>query len=188
MILTLTGASGAGKTTIAERLIATMPDAHFLTSFTTRAARPSDLPGEYDYLSNDAFDNMEARGEFLWTARVADTRHGTTRSSLQAALDNETSISIMILVPEVLTKLCDFAGAIGKRDAIRPVLITTPPEGILRARMRERGDEDAKIEARIAATLDYEAKAKATGITFIEIANEGDANEAVRMITDANNT
>ena len=188
MILTLTGASGAGKTTIAERLIATLPDAHFLTSYTTRAVRPSDLPGEYVYLSDDTFDAMETRGDFLWTARVADTRHGTTKSSLQMALDDNASISIMILVPEVMTKLYEFADALGRRASVRSILVCTPSEQLLRARMRDRGDEDAKIDARIAATLDYEANACATGIGFIEITNEGDVDEAVRAIADAINT
>lgn len=50
--------------------------------------------------------------------------------------------------------------------------------------MRERGDEEAKIEARINATLDYEANARATGIDFVEIWNDGKVEEAVQMIVD----
>jgi guanylate kinase len=185
MILTLTGASGAGKTTIAEQLIAELPNAHFLTSYTTRAARPSDLPGEYLYLSNDDFDRMDEQGDFLWTAQVADTRHGTAKQSLQRALDDRGAISIMILVPEVLTRLYAFAEELGKRASIRSILIHTPSEDVLRARMRERGDEDEKINARIEATIAYETKARETGINFIEIENEGSIENAVQKITDA---
>ncbi len=182
MILTLTGASGAGKTTIAERLIGTLAHARFLTSFTTRAARPNDLPREYAYLSNADFDRMRDNGEFLWTAEVADTRHGTAKASLQHALDDNRTISIMILVPEVMTKLYDFADQSGKRASIHSILVRTPSEDVLRARMRERGDEEAKIDGRIKATLDYEAKARATGIGFIEIGNDGNVEEAVQAI------
>ncbi len=185
MILTLTGASGAGKTTIAERLITELPNAHFLTSCTTRAARPSDLPGEYLYLSNDDFDRMDEQGDFLWTAQVADTRHGTAKQSLQCALDDKDAISIMILVPEVLTRLYAFAEELGKRVSIRSILIRTPSEDILRTRMRERGDENEKINARITATIAYETKARETGINFIEIENEGSIGGAVQKITDA---
>lgn len=187
MILTLTGASGAGKTTISERLISLSPTVRFLISYTTRAARPSDLPGEFAYLSNSDFDRMKEDGAFLWTAQVADTRHGTAERSLKEAFDDENTISIMILVPEVLTTLYAFADRIGKRASLRSVLIRTPDESVLRARMRKRGDEDEKIDARIVATLTYEARARETGIDFIEIENEGAVENAAQNIKNALN-
>ena len=127
---------------------------------------------------------MDEQGDFLWTAQVADTRHGTAKQSLQRALDDRDAISIMILVPEVLTRLYAFAEELGKRASIRSILIRTPSEESV-ARMRERGDENEKIDARIEATIAYETKARETGIEFIEIENEGNVENAVQKITDA---
>jgi guanylate kinase len=172
MILTLTGASGAGKTTIAERLIETLPHARFLLSSTTRLPRPSDLPGEYEYLDHETFQKLRDDGRFAWTAAVGSTSHGTRHDLLRAALENPSTISIMILVPEVLQKLYAFAEEIGKRDAIVSFLVRTLPEPVLRARMHERGDVDAQIDERIVATLAYETSARATGVSFIEISND----------------
>jgi guanylate kinase len=185
MILTLTGASGAGKTTIAERLIADLPDARFLMSYTTRTPRPNDLPGEYAYLSIAEFDKMNAPGEFLWMANVGKTRYGTSKTALREALEDHQSVSLMILVPEVMKPLFDFAASISQQEAIRPILVLTPPEEILRARMRARGDDDTEIDGRIAATLDFERKARETGIDFIEIGNERGIDDAVREIAES---
>jgi guanylate kinase len=185
MILTLTGASGAGKTTIAKRLIETLPQTRFLLSSTTRSSRPSDLPGEYEYLDHKTFDQLRADGHFAWTAAVGTTSHGTRHNLLRDALENPTTISIMILVPEVLQKLYAFAEEIGKRDAIVSFLVRTLPEPILRARMHERGDVDAQIDERIIATLAYETSARATGISFFEISNAGTIEETMREVLGA---
>ena len=185
MILTLTGASGAGKTTIAKRLIEALPNTQFLLSSTTRAPRPSDLPGEYEYLDQAAFDRCREDGSFEWTARVGSTSHGTRSDHLRDALLNPSAISIMILVPEVLKQLYAYADRIGKRDAIRSFLILTLPESILRARMHERGDVDAQIDERIIATRSYETTARETGVTFFEIRNDREIEETMREVLQA---
>lgn len=71
MILTLTGASGAGKTTIAGELLKKLPvDARMVPSYTLRKfrkPRSTDLPGEYKHVSRFRFWFLSTIGAFLWT-------------------------------------------------------------------------------------------------------------------------
>ncbi|MBD3251876.1 hypothetical protein GF380_05515 [Candidatus Uhrbacteria bacterium] len=76
MIVTFTGASGSGKTTIANAILERVPSAQLLTSNTTRNPRPTALPRVDSYLDRERFEQMEADGHFLWTAGLAETRSG----------------------------------------------------------------------------------------------------------------
>jgi guanylate kinase len=55
--------SGAGKTTVVERLIALMPGLRRSRSFTSRRARPGEADGvDYNFVSRDRFEAMIAGG------------------------------------------------------------------------------------------------------------------------------
>lgn len=182
MIITLTGASGSGKTTIAKELIARISNTKPLVSYTTRAPRPSDLPGDFTYLDHDAFDRIRDEGKFLWTAQVGDTYYGTTKESLHDALHEDAATRIMILVPDVLPKLYAFAEGMEKRDTIKSFFIHVADEAVLRARMLKRGDMPESAEKRITACRDYEEEAKATGINFIRVDNSGELETSVENV------
>ena len=59
MILTITGPSASGKTSLARALRLQIPGAVVLTSVTTRKPRPSDLPGEYKYETQEGFSKLK---------------------------------------------------------------------------------------------------------------------------------
>jgi guanylate kinase len=64
LLLILSSPSGAGKTTIARRLLAADPAIRFSVSATTRPPRPGEVDGrEYHFVSPDAFRAMVAREE-----------------------------------------------------------------------------------------------------------------------------
>lgn len=182
MIITLTGASGSGKTAIAKELFSRLPNAEPLISYTTRAARPSDLPGDFAYLDQQTFDRMRDDGSFVWTAAVADTRYGTTKESLHAALMDHKEFRIMILVPSALPHLYAYADEIGMRDQIRSFVISVPSEETLRSRMTARGDAPADIEKRITACATFEKDARVSEIPFLWIDNSGELSDAVDEI------
>lgn len=94
-ILTLSGVTASGKTSIAGELV---KDQEFkmLVSSTTRNRRGNDLPGEYVYLTDDEFTRQE--DSFLWINDYGGTRYGTKREDLETALQADYT-SIMILVP-----------------------------------------------------------------------------------------
>ena len=69
----LSSPSGAGKTTLARRLLAADPGITMSVSVTTRKPRPGERDG-VDYLFVDAekFESMKATGELLEWARGID--------------------------------------------------------------------------------------------------------------------
>jgi guanylate kinase len=78
MMLVLSSPSGAGKTTIARRLIANDPLIRLSVSVTTRPRRPGEAHGVDYYFTEPAdFNAMVKRGELLEHARVFDNWYGT---------------------------------------------------------------------------------------------------------------
>lgn len=78
-LLVLVGPSGAGKTTIAARLVREHPDGFVLSvSATTRKPRAGERPGrEYHFVTRDEFKAMRAAGELVEWAEVHGEHYGT---------------------------------------------------------------------------------------------------------------
>ncbi|HWQ99471.1 MAG TPA: hypothetical protein VN397_01335 [Candidatus Methylomirabilis sp.] len=181
MIITLTGASGTGKTTLAKRILDQVKHARFLTSITTRAPRDSDLHGEYSYLTADAFGLMKRRDEFAWTATVGDTQYGTTIESLEQALGDEQGIWIMILVPHSVGNLFAFATERGLQRRVVPFFISSPTPDILKHRMSLRGDDTAAIASRLSICESWERTAHSSFVPYVFVE---DTNDLDRKLDD----
>ena len=81
----LGGPSGAGKTTIARRIVERRPDRFFLSvSATTRRPRPGEVHGaDYHFISPARFRAMIAAGELAEWAEVHGELYGTPVRSLE---------------------------------------------------------------------------------------------------------
>ena len=87
MLLVFSSPSGAGKTTIARRLVETEPGLDLSVSVTTRPPRPGEIDGrDYRFIDQARFDEMAARGELLEHAVVFGNCYGTPRRPIDAAL------------------------------------------------------------------------------------------------------
>ena len=84
-IIALTAPSGAGKTTIARRVLATFPEMTFSVSATTRARRPDEKHGlQYYFVSEDAFRDLIASEALIEYQEVYPGRfYGTLRSEVE---------------------------------------------------------------------------------------------------------
>ncbi len=84
-IIALTAPSGAGKTTIARRVLATFPEMTFSVSATTRARRLDEKHGvQYYFVSEDAFRDLIASGALIEYQEVYPGRfYGTLRSEVE---------------------------------------------------------------------------------------------------------
>lgn len=182
MILTISGASGAGKTTIARALLGHLPNTKFLHSYTTRAPRPTDIPGEFTYLDRMTFDSMRQTEEFIWAADFGETSMGTRLVDLELALKDRNKLWITVLIPDVLPRLYSYAKHIGKQDAIKSIYIKSESDKTLRERMLKRGDAESQIEERIELCHRFDEEAEYLKIPFTWIRNNGTIQEAIEDV------
>lgn len=84
-IVVLTAPSGAGKTTIAHRVLEAMPAMKFSVSATTRSPRPDETDGEdYHFLTPEEFRaRIEAGGLLEYEEVYPDQFYGTLRSEVE---------------------------------------------------------------------------------------------------------
>ena len=82
-LIVLAAPSGAGKTTIAQALVAEREDVGFSVSATTRPPRAGERDGhDYYFLTRGEFDRRVGAGEFLEWAEYAGNRYGTLRAEV----------------------------------------------------------------------------------------------------------
>ena len=87
LMLVLSSPSGAGKTTLARRLLEEEPGIEMSISHTTRKKRPGEVAArDYHFVDHDAFTKMREQDEFLEWAVVFDNYYGTTRKPVEQAL------------------------------------------------------------------------------------------------------
>ena len=156
----LSSPSGAGKSTMARRLMAWDPTLSFSVSATTRPPRTGEVEGEhYHFRSREAFGRMVLDGEMLEHAEVFGHHYGSLRAPVEAAL---------ALGRDVLFDI-DWQGgqqirtsALG-RDVVS-IFILPPSIAELERRLRARGQDGgdviaarmAKSEAEISHWAEYD--------------------------------
>ncbi|WP_179379573.1 guanylate kinase [Jannaschia marina] len=143
----LSSPSGAGKSTMARRLMAWDPTLSFSVSATTRPPREGEVEGQHYYFTDrEAFGQMVLDGEMLEHAEVFGNHYGSPRAPVEAALAEGRDVIFDI----------DWQGgqqirnsALG-RDVVS-IFILPPSIAELERRLRGRGqDSDAVIDGRMA--------------------------------------
>ena len=142
--LVLSAPSGAGKTTIARRLMALRSDVGYSVSCTTRAPRATEKEGvDYHFLSDDEFVARQAKGEFAEWAMVHGKRYGTLRSEVQRVLDAGRFVLMDIDVQGARQFIESFPGSV-------LVFVLPPSVEALVDRLRSRNTEnDAQLAERL---------------------------------------
>lgn len=139
MLLVISGPSGVGKTTITRAMEAQIPGAVFSVSCTTRPRTDADRAGvDYTFISDEEFDAMIARGEFLEYAGVFGRRYGTPSKWVAERLAEGKLVILEI----------DVQGAINVHKAMPEAMmlfILPPSEEELLARLRGRKREDESV-------------------------------------------
>ena len=87
VMFVISSPSGAGKTTLCRRLISEVPGVQLSISATTRPPRPGERDGaDYHFVSQEKFQDMIDRDEFLEWAKVFKNFYGTPRSEVESRL------------------------------------------------------------------------------------------------------
>ena len=83
-MLVLSSPSGAGKTTIARRLLEVEPELMLSVSVTTRPRRPGEIEGrDYYFVDGARYQAMIAAGELMEHAEVYDHGYGRFRETYE---------------------------------------------------------------------------------------------------------
>jgi guanylate kinase len=87
ILVIISSPSGAGKTTLARRLLAEFPDVQFSVSYTTREPRSSEVDGvDYHFVDDVAFERMVHEGAFAEHAIVHGNKYGTAHAAVETAI------------------------------------------------------------------------------------------------------
>jgi guanylate kinase len=157
LLLILSAPSGAGKTTLARRVVAAHPGAVFSVSYTTRPPRGAEQEGvEYHFISEERFQEMIDAHAFLEWARVHGHHYATPRRVLASRaplivfdIDVQGGESIKKQHPEAVRALVlpPSLAELERRLRAR----STDPDDAIRRRLRA-----AEMEIRLALSVGYE--------------------------------
>ncbi len=146
LMLVLSSPSGAGKTTISRRILASDDNIDISVSVTTRSPRTGEVDGvDYHFLDRETVEAMIARGELLEHAEVHGNHYGTPKGAVEAALSDGRDILFDI----------DWQGTQQLSEHARSDLVSVfilPPSGAaLESRLRTRAqDSDEVVQRRLA--------------------------------------
>jgi guanylate kinase len=157
-LLVLSAPSGAGKTTVARRFLASHADAVFSVSVTTRAPRGAERDGvDYHFVSAERFAALVGEGAFAEWAEVHGRRYGTLRETVAAAL-----AAGRIALFDIDVQGGEQLKAAFPRETTT-VLLLPPDVAELERRLRGRStDGDEAIRQRLAAARQEVARGLAS--------------------------
>jgi guanylate kinase len=149
ILFVVSAPSGAGKTTLVERIRQT-PNLLYSVSCTTRAPRVGEIDGEgYQFLSEADFRERVDKGDFLEHAQVHGDRYGTLREPVVTNL--KSGKNVLIDIDTQGAAVIRNCGDPLIRDALADVFIMPPDLEELRKRLLNRGTETTEqIDSRLA--------------------------------------
>src|SRR5665213_2673822 len=144
LLFIVSAPSGAGKTTLVERLVEQTPRLRMSRSYTSRGARQGETDGvDYNFVTRPAFEAMVAAGEFLEWADVFGNFYGTRAADTARWLDAGEDVVLVI----------DVQGARKVRTsgiATTTIFVMPPSAAVLEQRLRGRSqDSEPAIQRRL---------------------------------------
>lgn len=182
MIVTISGASGVGKTTIEKSLLKRLANAEVVVSVTDRKKRNNDNPGEYKYVWSWLFWLLEKSRVFLWTIDIHGNKYGTLKWSVKRALKRYDDIFVMILVPDRVKNLLEYARERDLEESVISFYILSPSPEILKKRLQGRGDSELEIVKRIKDCEKWDSEALASDSPYIFVRNDSSVEYTVEDI------
>lgn len=131
--------SGAGKSSICQRLLQACPEIEFSVSYTTREPRPGEVHGkDYFFISREEFQKLIEQGDFAEWAENFGNLYGTSIRTMKDSLAKGTTVLLDI----------EPRGAKRIRQKFRKgtfVFVLPPSREELLKRLKGRGHESADV-------------------------------------------
>ena len=140
-LIVISGFSGAGKGTVAKRLVKDYGYS-LSVSATTREPREGEVDGvDYYFKSEADFKNLIDYNGFIEYARYVDNYYGTPRAFVENELGSGHNVILEIEVQGALNIKRQYPDAV-------LIFITAPSVDALKNRLVGRGTEDASVVAK----------------------------------------
>jgi guanylate kinase len=144
LLFIVSAPSGAGKTTLVERVVDETPRLRMSRSYTSRPARQGEADGvDYNFVTRPRFEAMVAGGEFLEWADVFGNLYGTSEADTRR----------MLAAGEDVVLVIDVQGArkVRRRGIEAITVFMMPPSyAALEQRLRGRSkDSEEAIQRRL---------------------------------------
>lgn len=162
-----------GKGTVISRLLQRVPELHLSVSVTTRSPRAGERQGvDYDFTSDERFDQLVEVGSLLEWAQVFGRRYGTPSAPLFEATRAGRDVVLEI----------DVQGAQIVRERMPDavlIFLAPPSREVLLERLRARGTEEGVELARRLAEADGEIAQQSW---FDHVVTNDDPDEATAQV------
>ncbi len=142
MMIVLSSPSGAGKTTLSKRLLASDDNITMSVSVTTRTPRSGEVDGkDYIFVTQDKFLSMRDQDELLESAEVFGNFYGTPAAPVEAILSRGGDVLFDIDWQGTQQLMAKMLG-----DVVR-VFILPPSAQALGERLKTRAQDSAEVVA-----------------------------------------
>ncbi len=154
LLIVVSAPSGAGKSSLCNRLVAAFPGMTYSVSCTTRAPRGAEKNHEhYHFISREEFSERARNGEFLECAEVHGNWYGTLKQTVVDALAQGRDIIMDIDVQgaKQIRMACEnMSDEDPIKQSLVDIFIAPPSMDELRRRLCGRStDSDEVIETRM---------------------------------------
>ena len=174
MLIILSAPSGAGKTTIARKILRLFPALRFSVSATTRAQRPVERDGEdYFFYTLEQFEQTKATHGFVEWEEVFGNYYGTLKSEIDFVLTQGLHMVFDVDVKGALSLQRHYP------DESVLIFIQPPDKETLRGRLQRRHTDPETIIDQRLARVDWELE-QAT--KFHHIVVNDDLNRSVPAV------
>ena len=190
LLIVMSAPSGAGKTTLCDRLLQDYPEITYSVSCTTRAPRGLEEDCvDYFFLTPAAFAERVSAGRFMEHATVHGHRYGTLREPVEEALAEGQSV-LMDIDVEGAAQVRAFVETLPAghlmRDGFVDIFVRPPSLAALRARLDGRGeDSEEAMELRMENAAGEMARADEFGHQIVNDHLETAYRELVEIIEEA---
>lgn len=149
IIFVVSAPSGAGKTTLCDKLQTEFKDIHYAITATTRAPRNGEIEGKsYYFMTREDFEKRLAEGGFIESAVVHGNLYGSPKAPVIAALQEGNDVLMNLDVQGAAAVRRHIAEA-PEGDPLKlhlvDIFVVPPSTEVLRNRLVVRGTDSIDV-------------------------------------------